>query len=122
LRERHGGNLLLIEARALENGAEHILIVLDGDSAVLATERAHLSARSDAASLPVEVIGRDMWETMQRLAASGLVAFTAHKAAPFIAQKRRCNPPSRQLVQKPFRSNLRPRKGKDAGMRASMVP
>ncbi len=77
LRERHGGNLLLIEARALENGAEHILIVLDGDSAVLATERAHLSARSDAASLPVEVIGRDMWETMQRLAASGLVAFTA---------------------------------------------
>ena len=80
LRERHGDNLLLIEARALEGGAEHILIVLDGDAAALASERARLAARADAESLPAEVIGRDMWETMQRLAASGLVAFTAARS------------------------------------------
>ncbi len=77
LRERHGDNLLLVEARAAEGGAEHILIVLDADAAVLASERARLAARSDAANLPSEIISRDMWETMQRLAASGLVAFTA---------------------------------------------
>ncbi len=77
LRERHGDSLLLVEARAPEGGAEHILIVLDGDAAALASERARLLARGDAASLPAEVMDRDMWETMQRLAAAGLVAFTA---------------------------------------------
>ncbi len=77
LRERHGDCLLLVEARAAEGGAEHILIVLEGDAAVLASERARLAERSDAANLPSEIISRDMWETMQRLAASGLVVFTA---------------------------------------------
>jgi SNF2-related domain/Helicase conserved C-terminal domain len=80
LRERHGDNVLLVEARSLEGGAEHILIVLDGDAAALASERERLAARTDAASLPAEIISRDMWETMQRLAASGLVAFTSARS------------------------------------------
>jgi superfamily II DNA/RNA helicase len=77
LRERHGKNLLLVEARAVEGGAEQLLIVLDGDANALAGERARLAARSGAANLAAEIIGGEMWETMQRLAASGLIAFSA---------------------------------------------
>ena len=112
LHERHGDNLLLIEAHALEGGAEHILIVLDGDAAALASERARLAARPDAASLPAEVIGRDMWETMQRLAASGLVAFTAARSRTLHRTEEAVQSGAISGAPRPFRRNMRPRNGK----------
>ena len=75
--ERHGENLHLVEACAVEGGGEQIVIVLDADAAVLAEERARLTAREDWSSLSCTIIARDAWETMQALAASGLVAFLA---------------------------------------------
>ena len=61
--ERHGENLHLVEACAVEGGGEQIVIVLDADAAVLTEERARLAAREDWSSLSCTIIARDAWET-----------------------------------------------------------
>jgi superfamily II DNA or RNA helicase len=68
LKRRHGERLLLAEMRG-----SRLLAVLDGSAEMLTAERERLAARDGAAALPVEVVDREAWLTMQRLAAAGLV-------------------------------------------------
>jgi hypothetical protein len=72
--ERHGDNVLLVEARHGADGRPKLLAVLDVDPAALAAEAVRLS--SSAGAVAVEAIDRATWHTMRRLAATGLVQFT----------------------------------------------
>src|SRR5262249_31476294 len=71
--ERHGDNVLLVEARHGIDGRPKLLVVLDLDPPTLAAETARLSA---ADSVAVDVVDRATWVAMQRFAASGLLQFT----------------------------------------------
>jgi hypothetical protein len=73
--ERHGDKALLVEARHASDGRPKLLAVLDLDPPILAAEAARLSS---ASTMTVDVIDRNAWQTMQRLAAAGLLQF-AHE-------------------------------------------
>jgi superfamily II DNA/RNA helicase len=78
LSKRHGERLLMLETRAIEGAEEHLLAVLDLDTAALAAERARL-AEPENTTLRIEILSHETWDEMQRLAARGLVAFAAAK-------------------------------------------
>lgn len=71
LKRRHGERLLLAEMRG-----SRLLAVLDADGATLQAERDRLASRENAAVLPVELLDRESWLAMRRLAAAGLMQFT----------------------------------------------
>jgi hypothetical protein len=75
LRERHGTRFVHCEARSRSEGGIHLLAVLDIGTPETAAENARLAAARDEAAPPVEIIGRETWETLQRLAASGMMQF-----------------------------------------------
>ncbi|HWE05504.1 MAG TPA: DEAD/DEAH box helicase [Rhizomicrobium sp.] len=74
LRTRHGARALHCEVRTRGEGGEHVLAVLDLDSSALAVEAVRMSKREGTAP-PVELISRETWDVLQRLAASGLMQF-----------------------------------------------
>jgi superfamily II DNA or RNA helicase len=83
LRRRHGERTLLIEAREGTDGRSGLLAVLDLAPDALAAEAKRLSERANgAAALPVEVIDRATWQTMQRLAGAGLLQLAEPGARP----------------------------------------
>jgi hypothetical protein len=70
---RHRESVQLIEARTGGDGRVRLLVVLDLDAVSLAAEvKRHEGSRE--AGPTVEVIDKSTWETMQRLAASGMVS------------------------------------------------
>jgi hypothetical protein len=71
--ERHGDRALLVEARHAMDGRPKLMAVLDLDAPTLAAEAARLASASPIA---VDVIDRNAWLTMRRLAAAGLLQFT----------------------------------------------
>jgi hypothetical protein len=71
--DRHGDNLLFLEARPGRDGRPNLLAVLDLDIDALAAETARCAALGE---LSVEVIDKAAWLAMRRLAASGLLSFT----------------------------------------------
>jgi hypothetical protein len=73
LTERHGEALLHLEARPGRDGRQTLLAVLDADARVLAAESARCAALAEIA---VEVMDKDTWLAMRRLAARGLISFT----------------------------------------------
>jgi SNF2 domain-containing protein/helicase-like protein len=82
---RHGDRLLQVEARRAADGRPKLLAVLDLDQPALAAEAALLSS---ADTMAVEVIDRNTWLAMRRLAATGLLQFThesriLHRAPSF---------------------------------------
>jgi len=67
IKARHGARLLHAELRA-----QRLLLVLDAEPSLVAAEQARL-----ATSTPqTEILDRAAWETLQRLAKAGLLAFT----------------------------------------------
>jgi hypothetical protein len=72
LLRRHGERTLLIEARTGGDGHVRVLAVLDLDGEVLATEAKQHAERPSGGPL-VEVIARQTWLAMRRLAASGMI-------------------------------------------------
>jgi hypothetical protein len=73
IRTRHG--LVHAEVRA-----DRLLVVLDGDAALTAAERARLEAESPVGIPPVEMIDRATWETLQRFAQAGILQFASTPA------------------------------------------
>jgi hypothetical protein len=67
---RHGDALLLLEAHRTADGSERFVAVIDGDAGTAARERERLSATEGPA---VEVMDRTTYETMTRMAGSGLL-------------------------------------------------
>jgi superfamily II DNA or RNA helicase len=77
LRQRHGDLVLHVEEiKADGAGGARLLAVLDLEPAACAAEGERLAQRPDAAALPVEVLDRATWLTIQRLAASGLLTLS----------------------------------------------
>jgi hypothetical protein len=76
LRRRHGERALLIEARADGDGRIHLLAILDLDGEALAVEAKRHEARRKVGPA-VEVIDRQTWLAMRRLAASGMITLAA---------------------------------------------
>ncbi len=74
LNVRLGARLLLAE-----RCAGRIVAIVDGDRALVDSERERL-AQAGAPLLPVEIIDRASWETMQRLAQAGLIQFPGEAA------------------------------------------
>jgi superfamily II DNA or RNA helicase len=74
LNDRLGARLLLAE-----RCAGRIIALVDGDSAFIESERNRL-AQAGGPPIPVELIDRTSWETMQRLAQAGLIQFPAEAA------------------------------------------
>jgi hypothetical protein len=71
IKTRHGARLLHAELRA-----ERLVVVLDAEAALIATEQARL-----ASSAPkTQILDRSAWETLQRLIEAGLVGFTETRA------------------------------------------
>src|SRR5581483_2199491 len=68
MRARHGERLHHAESRA-----GRLLIILDADAEGIAAEGARLSTGEAA----VEILDPATWNTLQRLAASGLMSFAA---------------------------------------------
>jgi superfamily II DNA or RNA helicase len=75
LRARHGDRFIHAEIRA-----DRLLLVLDGDASLIASEQARLSAESRAGVPPVETIARSAWEMLQRLVQTGILHFTSAPA------------------------------------------
>jgi SNF2-related domain/Helicase conserved C-terminal domain len=71
--ERHGDKTLLVEVRHVLDGRPKLMAVLDLDPPTLAAEAARLAS---ASTIAVDVIDRNAWLTMHRLAAAGLLQFT----------------------------------------------
>src|SRR5258707_1103655 len=70
---RHREQVQLIEARTGSDGRVRLLVVLDLDAGTLAVEaKRHEASRESGPT--VEVIDKSIWETMRRLAASGMVS------------------------------------------------
>lgn len=69
--QRHGDKVLLVEARQGADGLPSLLVVLDLNHEAFATERERVPA-----GMAVEFVDRTTWLAMQRLAATGLLAFT----------------------------------------------
>src|SRR5712671_935043 len=70
---RHRERAWLIEARSGNDGRIRVLVVLDIEAQGIAAEaKRHEASREGGPT--VEVIDKSMWETMQRLAASGMVS------------------------------------------------
>lgn len=81
LRQRHGEQALLIEARQGQDRRPHLLAVLDADKATLAREARRLAFTGQGESAPaIEVIDRATWNLLQRLQASGIIQFTGEAA------------------------------------------
>ena len=76
LRGRHGDHALRIEVQTAPGGAARMLAVLDLDAEALADEADRLNRRDDAASLPIEVVGRATWLALRRLSHSGMIQLT----------------------------------------------
>ncbi len=72
LKQRHGKNALLIEARRGEDGSVAALAVLDLDRGALAAETKRL-ATNGTGGPAVEVIDRATWHVLQRLQAAGML-------------------------------------------------
>ena len=71
IKTRHGARLVHAELRA-----ERLILVLDAEPLLIAAEQTRL-----ASSTPrTEVLDRVAWQTLQRLAAAGLVGFTETRA------------------------------------------
>lgn len=70
LKARHGERLLLAEMRT-----GRMIVVLDGDGALIAAEQMRLRERDGAGALPVEVIDAFAWETVRRMTAAGILHF-----------------------------------------------
>ena len=71
--ERYGDKTLLVEARQVMDGRPKLMAVLDLDPSSLAAEAARLSS---ASTIAVDVIDRNAWLALRRLAAGGLLQFT----------------------------------------------
>ena len=76
LRGRHGEHALRIEVQTAPGGASRMLAVLDLDAEALTDEADRLNRRDDAASLPIEVVGRATWLALRRLSHSGMIDLT----------------------------------------------
>jgi hypothetical protein len=74
-RVRYGERFIHAEVRA-----EALLMVLDGDAALMAAERTRLAAECPTGVPPVEMIDRASWETLQRLAQTGVLQFAGAPA------------------------------------------
>jgi hypothetical protein len=82
IKTRHGARLLHAELRS-----ERLILVLDAEPLLIAAEQTRL-----ASSTPrTEVLDRAAWQTLQRLAAAGLVGFTETRAR--ILHQRTANKP-----------------------------
>jgi superfamily II DNA or RNA helicase len=73
LRRRHGEGALLIEARTGGDGRVRLLAVLDLEGEALAAEAKRNEVYRERGPA-VEVVGRQTWLVMRRLAASGMIA------------------------------------------------
>jgi hypothetical protein len=73
LRRRHGEGALLIEVRTGGDGRVRLLAVLDLDGEALAAEAKRNEVYRERGPA-VEVVDRETWLTMRRLAASGMIA------------------------------------------------
>ena len=88
LRDRHGEQVLVIEARRSADGRTRVLAVLDLDREALEHEQRRLAARSGG-DVSVEVIDRATFLTLRRLQASGMLqaaegpARVLHRATEF---------------------------------------
>ena len=67
IRARHGLQLLHAELRA-----ERLVVVLDAEPSLIVAEQTRLAA----SKLQTEILDRAAWQTLQRLAAAGLIGFT----------------------------------------------
>jgi superfamily II DNA or RNA helicase len=77
LRERHGDLVMRVEEiKADGGGAARLLAVVDLEPEAFAVEAERLARRSDAAALPIELVDRATWLTIQRLAASGILSLS----------------------------------------------
>ena len=88
LRKRHGPRALHCEARSRAEGGVQLFAVLDLDAAAIGAENVRLAAEKDGAQPSVEVIGRDTWDVLQRLAASGVLKFAGPGPTVLFAQER----------------------------------
>ncbi|HEY7298163.1 MAG TPA: DEAD/DEAH box helicase [Xanthobacteraceae bacterium] len=73
LRRRHGERVLLIESRSAGDGRSRLLAVLDLQPEALAAEAQRHEAQHEFGPA-VEVIDRQTWLAMQRLAARGMIS------------------------------------------------
>jgi hypothetical protein len=69
--QRHSEKVLLVETRKGAGGVPNLLVVLDLDQEMLATERERVPE-----GMAVEFVDHGAWRAMQRLAATGLLQFT----------------------------------------------
>ncbi len=76
LTERLGERVIHIEARPGRDGRPNLLAVVDLDAHGLAAERARCAASDD---LTIEVLDKDGWRALRRLADTGMLRFT-HEA------------------------------------------
>jgi superfamily II DNA or RNA helicase len=68
---RHGARLVYAEVRA-----GRLLIVLDADASLIASEQGRLAAANQADTPSVEMVDRAAWEMLQRFTQVGIVQFT----------------------------------------------
>jgi hypothetical protein len=68
MRKRHGARLYHAEIRA-----DRLLMVIDGDAPLITAEQVRLAGEGPVACSPVEMIDRATWETLQRLAQTGIL-------------------------------------------------
>jgi hypothetical protein len=71
IKTRHGARLLHAELRA-----QRLILVLDAEPSLITAEQARLAH----STLQTEIIDRAAWQTLQRLAAAGLIGFTETRA------------------------------------------
>jgi len=72
--DRLGGAVLLIERYRRDDGAETMVVVLEGAPAELTEARQRLADTAEQAGIPsIEIVERSAWETIRRLAGAGLV-------------------------------------------------
>jgi SNF2 family DNA or RNA helicase len=75
LRRRYDGRLLRVEAHSGRDGRLRLLAVLDADKASLAAEAARQQSVAGADRPSVELIDRETWDLMSRLADAGVLRF-----------------------------------------------
>ena len=73
LRQRHGEKVLRAEVQTDAAGETRLLAVLDVEAATVSDEARRLGQRPDASAIPIEVVDRAAWLTIQRLMTSGFV-------------------------------------------------
>ena len=89
---RHGDALLLLQARKAPDGQEVLLVVLDGDAAVVSAERERLADSAETGAPRIELLDRATYEAIERLTGAGLLHATAEGQTELVRSPRLADP------------------------------